>query len=110
MATFTAQTGTTITDAFNKFHSENPKVYELFKQQIFRGIRLGKSRISSKQLLGFIRWEIFLQTQTDLFTSVDGEDRNFKINDAFTSRYVRLFITDYPQYEHLFEVRKLRTL
>lgn len=110
MASFTEQTGKTITGAFNDFHKENPRVYELFKTQVFRAIKLGKNKISSKQLLGFIRWEIFLSVQTDLFNTVDGEERQFKINDAFTSRYVRLFLDEYPQYEHLFEIRRLRTV
>ena len=110
MSTFTEQSGKTISEAFDEFNKKNPRIYELFKGQVFKAIRLGKKKISSKQLLGFIRWEIFLQTQSDLFTTIDGEERVFKINDAFTSRYVRVFIDEFPEHENLFEVRRLRSV
>ena len=110
MSTFTEQSGKTISEAFDEFNKKNPRIYELFKSQVFKAIRLGKKKISSKQLLGFIRWEIFLQTQSDLFTTIDGEKRVFKINDAFTSRYVRVFIDEFPEHENLFEVRRLRSV
>ncbi len=32
----------------------------------------------------------------------------FKINNSFTSAYVRLFIKDYPEYADRFELRKSR--
>lgn len=100
MGKFSDQTGQDIETAFQSFHAKNPKVYLLFKEQCFRSIRLNKSKISSKQIIGYIRWEIALQTD---------RDDDFKINDAFTSHYARLFAKEHPQYEDIFNYRKLRS-
>jgi hypothetical protein len=55
--------------------------------------------VSSKQIIGFLRWEVALQ--------IDSKD-DFKINDAFTSHYARLFAKDHPEYEDIFNFRELR--
>lgn len=99
MSTFEQATGQTIETAFLKFDATNPKVYMFFSEQCFRAIRLNKSKISSKQILGYIRWEVSLITESE-----DG----FKINDAFTSRYARKFATEFPEHEDLFDFRELR--
>ena len=96
---FESLNGKTIKQAFDEFHSKNPKVYKLFCEQCFRAIQRNRKKLSSKQILGFIRWEISLETESD-----DG----FKINDAFTSHYSRLFVKDYPQHIEIFNFRGLR--
>ncbi len=100
MSTYEQATGRSIEEAFREFHTNNPKVYMFFSEQCFRAIRRGKNKISSKQLLGYIRWEVSLETNSD-----DG----FKINDAFTSHYSRLFAKDYPEHEDIFNFRELRS-
>jgi len=97
---FQNQTGRTIKDAFIKFHLDNPTVYELYKAQVFRAIRLKKKKISSKQILGYLRWETFLYSRDDM---------GFRINDAFTAWYARLFRKHYPQYREIFEFRRIRS-
>lgn len=100
MATFIQQKGKSIDEKFKEFHEKNPKVYQLFKMQVQKALQRGKKKMSSKTILGFIRWEIYLQTHSN---------DEFKINDAYTSRYARLFIEDHPQYENIFNLRKLRS-
>lgn len=99
MATFAVQTKKPIEVAFRKFHKLNPNVYMAFKGQVYRAIQKKKQKISSKALLNWIRWELQLD--------IKGKDV-YKINDAFTSRYSRLFIKQHPQYAEIFDFRNLR--
>lgn len=100
MSNYQTATGKSIDDAFAEFHPKNPRVYEVFQEQCFRAIRLNRTKISAKQIIGYVRWHVSMTTETD-----DG----FKINDAFTSRYARLFADQYPQYKDLFNYRELRS-
>ena len=96
---YKTQTGKTPAEEFAKFHKANPQVYQTFMEQCFRAIRLKRTKISSKAIINWIRWEVSLNTK-----SKDG----YKINDIFTPYYSRLFIKDYPEYEYIFEFRELR--
>ena len=97
---FKQKNGKTIEQAFSEFHKENPRIYEYFKEYFeLLHIRKGISRVSSKLIINRIRFEISIGT-----TSVD-----YKINDAFTAHYSRLFVKDYPQYIHCFEFRRIRS-
>lgn len=95
--------GVTIQFAFEQFHSDNPDVYEHFKRFAFAWLNTGAKKISAKQICGRIRW--FIQVET---TGKFSED--FKLNDAFTSRYARMFEKDYPQHDNKFEKRTIRSL
>lgn len=100
MGSFKQNTGKTIDEAFQEFHTKNPKVWEIYREQVLKAISIGRKKISSKQLLGYIRWKIYMTTN-----SSDG----FKINDAYTSRYARLFAKEFPQHTDIFNYRHLRT-
>ncbi len=102
--TYQQLNGSSIELDFLVFHTANPHVYEHFKNYALKWInRPGKktTKISSKQIIGRIRWFVEVEVETEL--------TEFKINDAFTAHYARLFIKDFPQHRDLFEVRKLRT-
>lgn len=101
MSKFEEQTGRSIEAAFAEYHANNPLVYDLFKEQVFRAIRLNRAKISSKQIIGYLRWEVALQ--------VNNNKDEFKINDAFTSHYARLFAKDHPQHADIFNFRDLRS-
>lgn len=92
-------TGKTIIESFKQFHKDNPIVYELFKRYAMNLIHVGKKKLSSKLIINRIRWEVYLETKTDEL---------YRINDAFTAHYARLFIEDFPQHEDKFEFRRLR--
>lgn len=106
---FKQNTGKSIGQAFAEYHSENPHVYDKFKELAFLAIKKGKKKISFKLILNVIRWEYFIQTseQTSLF--LEGEHKTFKINDAYGSRYARLFISEFPKLEDKIELRRLRS-
>lgn len=88
----------TIEARFNKFHDDNPLVYEHFKFYAHQAITAGAKRLSSKFLIERIRWEAMVVTR-----SVD-----FRINNDFTSRYSRMFVVDFPMHAELFETRELQ--
>ncbi len=91
---YKTQTGNSIDDAFAKFHKENPHIYRLIEKAVFAA---GK-KTSVKTICGNLRWD----------PSVATNGVPFKINDAFISRYARLFCDLNPLHSHLIEVRRLR--
>ena len=80
---------------FEEFHQRNPEVYEMFvlfsKQAAKRN-----NHYSARGIFHRIRWE----------TSVNSDDREFKLNDIWTAYYARKFMEDYPQYKGFFRLRK----
>ncbi len=97
---FHTATGKTIEEAFTKFHHDNPVVYDYFKRYVQQVLAAGKKVSSSKMIINRIRWEIYIE-----LNSVE----DFKINDAFTSRYARLYINEHPQHAEIFNLRELRS-
>lgn len=90
--------GKTIREGFNTFHKDNPQVYAKFEEQALKAISKGRTRISAKLIINWIRWNEFLRTS----------DQNFRINDAYQSYYAREFIRQHPEHRDKFELRKLR--
>lgn len=98
--------GVTIEEAFRQFDKENPVIWDLFcryaevwinQQMHVNGWRNAeKVRISSKQVIGRIRW----------YNTVETTGKDYKINDAFTAYYARKFVKAFPQYEKVFEMRE----
>jgi|TARA_R110002095_G_scaffold194434_1_gene172746 hypothetical protein len=92
-------TGVSIKKGFEAFNSNNPEVYKAFEAQALAAVRMKKTKVSSKQILGFIRWNMFL--------AID-QNETFKINDAYTAHYSRLFADNHPQHAGIFNYRNLR--
>lgn len=88
----------TIEERFREFHSRNPQVYALFREFARRAMDSGR-RIGAKAIMERVRWEVYMKSR-------DGE--GFKINNSYTSRYVRLLIDEYPEFKGFFEMRDLR--
>lgn len=100
MSTFAATNGITIAKAFEHFHAQNPAIYDLFKRYAYHLLReKGKKLISSKMIINRIRWEKYVETTS----------KDYRINDAFTPHYARLFIADHPEYKESIEMRFLRS-
>jgi len=106
---FQENTGKTIQQAFDEYHALNPKVYAHFIRLAMEAIRRGKKRISAKLILNVLRWEVFIETNDTTLWDTGKELRHLKINDAYASRYGRMFVTDFPKYEDFFEFRELRS-
>ncbi len=106
---FKENTGSTIQKSFERFHRRNPNVYKLFKKYAFKAINQGKQQISFKLIMNVIRWDVFLLTDEPTMYNNQGKKVKFKINDAYGSRYARLFVKDYPQYAGKVKLRGLRS-
>lgn len=99
---YQTQTGKTIDQAFEEYISDNPKIYSYFVSFAIAWLKTGAKKISSKQIVGRIRWEVEVETKGE-------QARDFKINDAWTSRLARRFAVDYPEYSERLEFRHLRS-
>lgn len=95
---FVENTGESIRSSFEKFHKSNPHVYAAFSKQVFAAIKAGRTKISAKLVINWIRWNEYLETS----------DSSFKINDAYQSYYARMFVANNPKFENIFTFRKLR--
>ena len=104
MATYREQTKRSIQEAFERYDQKNPKIYELFKKFALQIVEKRRNRpnkkTSAKLIINRIRWEIYVETITE-----DG----YRINDAWSSRYARKFVNEFPQYEEVFNFRMLRS-
>lgn len=84
---------------FEEFDEANPHVYKLVVRYALEVLASGKKRIGINTIFERIRW--YTDIETNSFDS-------FKINQNFTPYYARKFMRDYPQYQGLFQTRKLR--
>lgn len=90
---------TDIQGSFERFHREHPEVYRLFKQFAFELKEAGRRSYGAKSIMERIRWHY----------ATTGTDDGFKINNNYTSRYVRLFVAEHPDFVSFFETRRLQT-
>jgi hypothetical protein len=107
---YSQATGKSIQEAFDAYHAANPHVYVYFKKLALKAIKLGKKKVSFKLIMNVIRWEIYLKTHDPTEVRLpDTQQKTFKINDAYGSRYARLFVRDYPSLKDYIELRELRS-
>ena len=91
------QTGSTIEQGFLKFHEKHPKVYSMFKIWFdYLTNRKGWNRIPGKLIMERIR--------SEQLTGSEHED--YKINNSYTSFYVRMFLKEHPEFASYFKLRK----
>ena len=83
---------------FDKFHGNNPHIYELFKKYVLQVIERGFQHYSARTIIHRIRWH----------TSVDTTDpEGFKINNNHSPYYARMFLARFPQHAGFFRNRKV---
>lgn len=97
---FDRLTRRSIDERFEAFHTENPKVFELFCRFADEARRTGRTRYSADAILHRLRWHLEIEVRDT------GEE--FALNNDFTSRYARLLIEEDPSFDGFFELRKLR--
>ena len=102
-------TGKSIQESFEDYHRLNPIVYSHFKRLAFKAIDAGKKKISFKMIMNVIRWEIYLTVEEPTLFNLDGKLTKFKINDAYGSRYARIFAEEFPEHKNKIELRRLRS-
>lgn len=88
----------TIQRAFEKFHAAHPEVYAALVRAAQKLLDQGRRRYGVRKLWEQFRWELPMKHSC----------REFKLNDHFHSRYVRMLIDEHPKFAGMFELRRLR--
>ena len=86
---------------FDRYHQENPKVYEAFKRLTFQLINAGRENFSASAVVERIRWGVSIGEY--------GPD-DFKINNNYRAFYARLFHVEHPQHDGFFRTRKQKSV
>ncbi|RDY58474.1 hypothetical protein [Flagellimonas nanhaiensis] len=86
------------TSKFYSFHSKYPNVYKMFKKLTFKAIKRGFKNYGAKGVMELVRWHTAGPTKED----------GFKINNNYTSYYVRLFEKEHPEHIGFFRKRKIK--
>lgn len=91
--------GASIQAQFEEFHRLNPWVLRALEALTTDYLKRGATRVGIGMLFEVLRWRYVAATEGD----------EFRLNNNYRSRYTRLLIERHPDWEHLFEVRALRT-
>ena len=89
----------TLEEQFNRYHADNPHVYDELLRMAYRAKAAGYQRWSVKAMVEILRWERAILT---------GNPDGFKCNDHHSSFYARLLSRE-PGIEGMFQTRKLRS-
>lgn len=84
---------------FERYHAENPNVYDLFVRYVKEVIAAGHKRYSANAIFERIRWHVMVETRGD----------KFKLNNNYRAFYARMFMERNPQFEGFFETRKQKS-
>ena len=84
---------------FADFHRANPQVFAELERLTAEAVEAGVPRLGIELLMNRLRWDALMRTRGDAF----------KINQNYASRYARLLVDTHPEWDGLFEFRKLRT-
>lgn len=85
-------------EAFERFHRENPHVYEQLKRLAFKLKNRGVRRWGCKALYEVLRYEAAVQTSAPA--------GSYKLNNSFTAYYARLLMEQEPDLAGFFETRE----
>lgn len=93
--------GASIQERFQGFHEANPWVYRALVDLSRDLVARGRHKLGIGMLWEVLRWQYALRT-------VD-PNSEFKLNDHYRSRYVRLIDNNEPDLRGRFELRSLRS-
>lgn len=88
----------TIQERFDGFHAANPWVLDAFVALTRDWLAKGGTRTGIKMLAEIVRWQYSRATKGD----------QFRLNNDYTSRYVRLLLAEHPEFKDVFHLRELR--
>jgi len=91
--------GLTIQERFEEFHRLNPWVLEALETLTADYLERGHRRVGMKMLAEVLRWQYGRATKGD----------EFRLNNNYTSRYVRLIVGRHPDWEDVFSIRQLQS-
>lgn len=86
---------------FERYFCDNPNVWKYFKRFAVYA-KAHNKKIGAKAIMERVRWEC------DFGEEASAE--SFKCNNNFTSYYVRLLITQCPEFKGFFEMREIHGL
>ena len=92
---------TPTTLAFREFDRNNPRVFSLLKTFSRAARKTGRKRMGIRMIWERMRWEIMI-------TTTDSE-RDYKLNNNYTSRYARKLMAECNDLDGMFEIRELRS-
>lgn len=88
----------TIQQRFEEFHQNNPNIYKLIMQFVQEARRRGFRHYSIKGIFERVRWHMNIETNSQ---------EEFKLNNNYTSRYVRMIEQNHPELAGFFRTREL---
>lgn len=97
----------TIQEKFLAFHQNNPEVFQLILKEARRALQAKKQKFGVKAIIEYIRWNKFIETHDAPMFDAKGEKRQLKLNNVYASRYARMLIEKYPEFEGKIETREL---
>lgn len=89
-------------DSFLAWHSENPKVWQMFEAKALDLIGQGKRHWGAKALAEQIRY--------DRATTEGGQFGDYAVANNYVAYYARVFALKYPQHKDFFEYREVKGL
>jgi len=87
-------------EKFEKYHSANPHIYEMFVRIALTQISKGYKNYSARDIFPIMRWE----------TKTKAEGDRYKINNNYSADYARMFMGEHPEYKGFFELRERKAL
>jgi hypothetical protein len=89
----------TLKERFQRYHAENPHIYEALRRFAFEARHAGRTRIGLKLLYNRVRWD----------TTVAAKDgTGFKLDDRYVGYYSRLLMAQEPELRGMFKLRRLK--
>jgi hypothetical protein len=88
---------------FQAYDALNPRVYELVKRFAYQAVRAGYSNFSIAMIWERIRWEIAINTHSNV------QAADFKMPNNHRAYYARKFLREHPQYPGFFRIAHLRS-
>jgi len=85
---------------FEEYHKNNPQVFDLFEKFAKKIRTIGYKNFGAKAIMERVRWEMIVSNTNN---------EPFKINNNYTSRYVRLLEDKDNSFEGFFRKRQLRS-
>lgn len=83
---------------FEEYHGRNPHIFSMFVKLTGQLKNKGQDYYGAKAVFEIIRWK----------TLMAGDDC-LKINNNYTSRYVRLLERKHPRFKDFYRKRRLKT-
>jgi len=84
---------------FEAYHQARPEIFDHLVKLCFEVKAMGFKRYGIGSLWEVMRWHFQIDKKM-------GDD--FKLNNDYRSRYARLIVATYPEFDGFFEMRELR--